>query len=172
MPSSSFDGYKYIYRHYLRIKAALIKFAMVEPLLDNLDLTDYRMKTLKECLIIDDDIDDQEIFLMCVDKISMNVNCRTAKDGVDAISMLTSDTAYIPDYIFVDVNMPKLNGIACLKLLKGIRRLGNTKIFMYSTTSELSVVKDSQELGADGFIVKPASTVELKARLSEIFSGV
>jgi len=130
------------------------------------------MKESKKCLIIDDDLDDQEIFLMCVKKISNEINCITANDGVEAVSMLMSNTEYIPDYIFIDVNMPKLNGIDCLKILKNIQRLKYAKIFMYSTTSERTVLAKSKEFGADDFIIKPSSTSELKEKLSIIFEIV
>jgi CheY-like chemotaxis protein len=130
------------------------------------------MNEQRQCLIIDDDPDDQEIFLMCLRKISNKIDCLTANNGVEAITMLESNEEYIPDYIFLDVNMPKMNGIECLKHLKEIKRLKNTKIFMYSTTSENSIVKKSKKLGADDFIMKPSKTKELKEKLATIFSIV
>jgi CheY-like chemotaxis protein len=130
------------------------------------------MQATKECLIIDDDIDDQEIFLMCVKKINKDINCTTMNNGVDAISMLQSNLQYIPNYVFIDVNMPKLNGIDCLRIIKNIPRLKYSKIFMYSTTSENATVEESMRLGADDFIVKPAKTTELKIKLSKIFEIV
>jgi CheY-like chemotaxis protein len=124
------------------------------------------------CLIIDDDPDDQEIFEMCVRKVNKNVDFRALDNGVDAVVMLRSDDKYVPDYIFLDVNMPKMNGIDCLRELKQIKRLEHTKIFIYSTTSDHKVVDDSKQLGADDFIVKPSSTVELKEKLYRIFNIV
>jgi CheY-like chemotaxis protein len=128
------------------------------------------MTNVKSSLLIDDDLDDQEIFIMCVKSIGRNIDCSTASNGADAIAMLESTKEYIPHYIFLDVNMPKMNGIECLKLLKQIDRLKDTKIFMYSTTSETSVVEKCKDLGADEFIIKPAKTIDLKKKLAEIFS--
>ncbi len=127
------------------------------------------MKAIKECLLIDDDQDDQEVFLLCVNKISKDINCKAIDTAVDAVSMLATNDEYIPDYIFVDVNMPKMNGIDCLKHLKRIDRLKHTKIFMYSTSSDNEIIEASKELGADEFIIKPAKFIELKETLSEIF---
>ncbi len=127
------------------------------------------MTQIKRCLIIDDDEDDQEIFMMCVGKISKNIDCLTISDCVEAISMMKTTPEYTPDYIFLDVNMPKMNGLACLKELKSIERLKNAKIMMYSTTSERGVYEESKQLGATDFIIKPANTAELKAKLSDIF---
>ena len=127
------------------------------------------MKVSIYSLIIDDDLDDQEIFLMCVKNIREDIDCRTANNGVEALAMLDAQKEYTPNYIFLDVNMPKMNGIECLRNLKKIERLRNTKIFMYSTTSESATVEESRKIGADDFIIKPAKTVVLTERLSKIF---
>lgn len=127
------------------------------------------MNHAKKCLIIDDDPDDQEIFLMCIQKIDETIDCYSVNDGVKAISLLTLNNEYIPDYIFLDVNMPKMNGISCLKELRKIEKLDSTKILMYSTTSDHRVLNESKEYGANGFIVKPMKTSELKEKLYGIF---
>ncbi|MCD6017398.1 MAG: response regulator receiver protein [Bacteroidetes bacterium] len=130
------------------------------------------MKEPIKCLIIDDDPDDQEIFLMCIRKISSNIDCLTANSGVDAVGMLKSDKDYVPDYIFLDVNMPRMNGVDCLKKLKSIEKLNRTKILMYSTTSESDIIRETLSLGAVEFIQKPSRTGELKEKLSIIFNIV
>lgn len=127
------------------------------------------MTQTTRCLIIDDDEDDQEIFMMCVDKISKNIECRAISDCVEAILMMAANTDYTPDYIFLDMNMPKMNGIACLKELKRLPRLKDVKIMMYSTTSETGLYEESKQLGATDFIIKPSDTTELKAILANVF---
>lgn len=123
-----------------------------------------------QCLLVEDDIDDQEIFTMCLRKIDKNIECRISNNGVEAITLLNSNDSYIPDFIFMDVNMPKMNGIECLKKVKEMERLKKAKVFMYSTTSEKSVLSQSKELGADEFIVKPAKAQILKEKLATIFT--
>jgi CheY-like chemotaxis protein len=124
---------------------------------------------MKKCLLIDDDLDDQEIFKLCVEAVCKDVNFMGLTESVEAIAMLTTNSGYTPDYIFLDVNMPKMNGVQCLIALKQIERLNQCKIFMYSTTSEGTLLTKSKELGADDFIVKPARTAELKEKLMKIF---
>lgn len=119
------------------------------------------------CLIIDDDIDDQEVFIMTMQKVNSSVQCYTSDTGVEALLMLR-DKQIIPDYIFLDVNMPKMNGIACLREIKNIPHLKDAKVFMYSTTSEDSAVEESNKLGATDFIIKPASPSALKQVLSDL----
>jgi CheY-like chemotaxis protein len=126
----------------------------------------------KECLVIDDDVDDLEIFSMCLRAIRKDVNCRTMTDPVEAISMLAADKGYIPDYIFIDINMPKMNGIDCLKMLKNMERLSYTRMYMYSTSADGRMLEESRSLGATDYIVKPAKVTELKNKLSIIFEVV
>jgi len=127
------------------------------------------MSHTRKCLIIDDDPDDQEIFAMCLNAVDEDAECRAISDPVEAIEELEKEENYIPDYIFLDVNMPKINGIDCLRRLKTIDRLRHTKIFMYSTTSDGPALAQSRVLGAEDFIVKPPGTAELKQRLTAVF---
>jgi PleD family two-component response regulator len=128
-----------------------------------------KIKLNERVPLIDDDLDDQEIFKLCVEKVHQNVNFMGLTESVEAIAMLTANSGYTPDYIFLDVNMPKMNGIQCLSALKQVERLNQCKIFMYSTTSEGELLARSKELGANDFIVKPARTAELKEKLMKIF---
>jgi CheY-like chemotaxis protein len=128
-----------------------------------------KMQETTECLMIDDDKDDQEIFEMCVKNVDETVNCTVANDGVEALALLTSNDKYVPNLIFIDVNMPKMNGIECLKAIKNIDRLKDSKVFMYSTTAETEAVIQSKSLGAEDFLIKSPKTADLKERLAKIF---
>jgi CheY-like chemotaxis protein len=130
------------------------------------------MENSKHCFIIDDDLDDQEIFMMCVTKIGAHITCTCANNGVEAITLLETNSGYSPEYIFIDMNMPKMNGIETLRMIKQMDRLKLSKIFMYSTTSEKAIVKEVKNMGADDFIVKPSKTLELKEKLARIFGIV
>ena len=121
-----------------------------------------------QCLIVDDDIDDQEVFLLCVKQVIKDVICLTANSGVEALSIFKNNSEYKPDFIFIDVNMPKMNGIDCLRSLTQFEQLSDTRIFMYSTTSDNAVVELSKELGARDFIVKPSKILEIKNKLTEL----
>ncbi|HRO41445.1 MAG TPA: response regulator [Flavipsychrobacter sp.] len=125
-----------------------------------------------QCLLIDDDQDDQEIFIMCLESLSDHISCLAKSDGAEAIELFNAHIGYVPDYIFLDVNMPKMNGIECLRLLKNIDRLKSTKIFMYSTISEGDTLSESVKLGAEDFIVKPTKAADLKNRLAAIFKTI
>lgn len=84
-------------------------------------------------LSIDDDSDDREILCDAVKTVDAEVSCIEMENGVDALEFLSS-TKTLPDYIFIDINMPKMNGYECVKMIKSIPRLKNIQLVMHSTT--------------------------------------
>ena len=120
------------------------------------------------CFLIDDDKDDQEIFSLALEGLETVVECRTADDGYEALQILNSDSDFLPDYIFLDLNMPRINGLQCLAEIKKISRLQQIPVIIYSTSSEKRHKDDVAKLGASGFITKPSTISELTKLLSPI----
>lgn len=121
-----------------------------------------------KCFLIDDDIDDQELFLMALEKLNHKVECKIANDGLQALQLLKDNASYIPDFIFLDVNMPKMNGLQTLAEIKKLSNLRHTDVIMFSTSSERSVIETSKELGASKFQVKPTGLTALVNTLSNL----
>ena len=96
------------------------------------------------CLLVDDDPDDQEIFCLALQEIGKNLECIIANGGNQALEMLNSNKALIPDFIFIDVNMPGMNGIDCLKHIKDLEHLKESEVIMYSTTSSQKIIEKSK----------------------------
>jgi PleD family two-component response regulator len=120
------------------------------------------------CLLIDDDLDDQEIFCMALKEVSADIECMLANNAEQALERLQPDPSVQPDLIFIDLNMPLMNGFECLQELKKLEHLKDSEIFMYSTSSESRMMSKSLELGAKDFIVKPPSVTMLKEILSQV----
>jgi len=127
------------------------------------------MQENRKCLMIDDDEDDHEIFKIYLKIINRDITFKGVYNGEEAIDLLKTEPLYVPDYIFLDVNMPKMNGIECLRLLRNFTKLENTKIFMYSTTSETHFLEESRILGAEDFIVKSSKSAKMVKKLCNIF---
>lgn len=126
------------------------------------------MQQVRTCFLIDDDVDDQEIFAMALEKIDQNIGFISAKDGVEGLKKLTENNSFIPDYIFLDINMPRMNGMECLPEIRKLQHLRDAKIIMYSTTSNETIKRTSKALGADDFLVKPPKLGVLVNQLSRI----
>ena len=120
------------------------------------------------CLLVDDDTDDQEIFHIALKELDRDINCRFAKDGIEGLKILNAVPAFLPDYIFLDLNMPRMNGIQCLTEIKKIDRLQGIPVFMYSTSSDPRFIHESLNLGAAEYLIKPASIRELSKMLEGI----
>ena len=73
---------------------------------------------MSKVFLIDDDFDDQEFFSIAVKKLDNNNECHFAKDGEHGLSIVRSDENFTPDYIFIDYNMPRMNGIEATAHIK------------------------------------------------------
>ena len=122
----------------------------------------------KICFMVDDDTDDQEIFSIALEEIEQKVDCVFANDGVDALRKLREDHLFEPDYIFLDLNMPRMNGKQCLVEIKKIKRLSEIPIIIYSTSSEKSFINEVKQIGATAYFTKPSSISELARKLAEV----
>ena len=122
-----------------------------------------------KCFLIDDDVDDQEIFSMAIQELSSSIDCYFADDGVKALETLVTDELFLPHCIFIDINMPRMNGVECLEKIKDIVRLRQVPVCMYSTSADPALVAKVKELGAADFIVKPADITVLSGLLSRFF---
>lgn len=118
--------------------------------------------------LIDDDVDDQEIFSITVGKISPQFRCEFADDGVDALEMLQRGKLD-PDIILIDLNMPRMGGIECLGRIKKMDDYKQTSAYIYSTSDDQVVVERCMKLGAAGFIKKEADPHVLQKKLASIF---
>jgi CheY-like chemotaxis protein len=122
------------------------------------------------CLLIDDDSDDYEIFCIALGQVAPSVVCVYAEDGICALQKLNTDHSFHPHLIFIDINMPRMNGIQCLSEIKKIERLQNVPVYMYSTSANRSIAEKCRQLGAADYMVKSASIGEIEATLARILS--
>jgi CheY-like chemotaxis protein len=123
--------------------------------------------TPARCFLIDDDLDDQEIFVMAIQQFDASIRCDFANDGAKALEQLKADAVDVPDCIFIDVNMPRMNGIEFLEQIKKIDHLKNVPACMFSTSADPTLEVKAKALGAVDFIVKPADITVLSEVLGQ-----
>ena len=124
---------------------------------------------MKSLLLIDDDTDDKELFLEAVSEVDNSVTCFSAKDGVEAIELL-HQVKEQPHLIFLDLNMPRMDGREFLSRIKKEERLKDIPVVVY-TTSKLEKDRDeTKRLGAADFMSKPSVFEELCRQIESMLN--
>ena len=118
--------------------------------------------------MVDDDQDDQEIFRQGVKAVDESINCIMFNSSEELMKALKKKHDNLPDFIFLDLNMPKISGLECLRNIKSISHYKNILVYVYSTSSTLKDINECREAGAVGFLVKPTSLITLKENLRKI----
>jgi CheY-like chemotaxis protein len=127
------------------------------------------MTHAKVCLLIDDDHDDQLVFSIAVKRLNKPILCITADNGLIALRKLEHDPSFKPDFIFLDLNLPGLNGIECLIRIKEISKLSSIPVVIYTTSSRAEDILTAKNLGAFAFITKPDDVTDVAEKLKDFF---
>ena len=112
------------------------------------------MRKALTCFLIDDDVDDQEIFLSVLEEITPSIQCITATNGQEALQKLTSHEVE-PDIIFVDLNMPLMNGKQFLEACTALDGCEKIPVIILTTSSDKKSIEETLRMGASDYITKP-----------------
>lgn len=112
-------------------------------------------------LIVDDDADDRMLFIEAVREIDETIECTIARNGEQALQFLRNFEYSLPDFIFLDIRMPRLNGKKCLFEIKKDERLKNIPVIIYTTSKAVEESKELRAMGAFHFISKPRNADEI-----------
>lgn len=111
-------------------------------------------------MIVDDDEDDLRIFKDAALDVHPAIVCTSAQDCEEGIGLLK--TGLSPDFIFLDLNTPKMDGFQCLAELQKVAHWKTIPTLIYTTSSNKVDMQKAIAAGAQGFIVKPNGYGELK----------
>jgi len=112
----------------------------------------------KHILLIDDDEDEVIMLTDALKQVNMPYKCTWAKSGEQAVSQL----AYLtPDLIFLDINMPGMNGFECLAAIKQVLRLQGIPVVLHSSAMSEDYRRRGMELGAAACLAKPDTISDL-----------
>jgi CheY-like chemotaxis protein len=105
-------------------------------------------------------VEDDELDVISVErslkKIESEYVLHTAYNGIEALKFLRDPEAgLVPDVILLDINMPRMNGIEFLKVLREDEKLKDLKVFIMTTSSEGNDRTAAEKLGISGYIIKP-----------------
>lgn len=127
------------------------------------------MNTTRIVLIIDDDTDDVELFSEALEKVQEGAICYSRHNGQEAMNFLLNPKNPLPDFIFLDLNMPLMNGKQCLKEIRRSKQLRKIPVIIYTTSRQKIDEEETRKLGADEFITKPSRFEDLCSMLLSCF---
>lgn len=113
-------------------------------------------------LLADDDPDDRVLFHEAIHGWANNFKIIEAEDGQQALDVLRSANEP-PHIIVLDINMPRITGIMCAKMIRADERLKHLPIIMMSTSLNEETIAEAKNAGATRYVIKPGAFSELRA---------
>ncbi|MFP2995180.1 response regulator [Spongiivirga sp. MCCC 1A20706] len=121
------------------------------------------MKTLSILLIEDDEIETIK-FKRVLDSMNIKYNLTLSKNGEEALTILQEENK-TPDVIFLDLNMPKMNGTEFLKILKKNAALKYIPAMILTTSNNRTDILECYTIGIAGYILKPLRYEDYKEKI-------
>lgn len=121
-------------------------------------------------LLADDDEDDRLFFKDAIEELKVRTVVNTVNDGVQLMEYLNTPDVQLPNVVFLDLNMPRKDGMECLREIRSDARLKDLSIAIYSTSSSEEDIEETFVRGANIYIKKPNDFAALKKILAEVIS--
>ena len=113
-------------------------------------------------LLADDDKDDCLFFAEALEELPLSTHLTTVHDGEQLMQFLAKTADQLPHVLFLDLNIPRKNGLECLSEIRLNKKLKGLFVIIFSTSSEQDIVNMLYKNGAHHYIRKPAEFAQLK----------
>ncbi|MBF4494519.1 response regulator [Flavobacterium sp. JLP] len=120
-------------------------------------------------LLIEDDVIEVMKFYRVLKKLEFNHQIIEATNGEEALDILNKKEI-VPDIIILDLNMPKLNGIEFLNILKTDDVLKFIPAIILTTSNNHKDVMECYKIGIAGYILKPLKYEEYVDRIAKLLT--
>lgn len=122
------------------------------------------MSAHRVVLIVDDDPFIRKLIVTTLEGVS-EFELHEASDGEEAVQTASREA---PRLVFLDIDMPRLDGIEACRRMRADPAMAGAKIVMLTATAEDSARRRAESAGADFFLTKPFSPLELLRLVSEL----
>jgi CheY-like chemotaxis protein len=123
----------------------------------------------KSIVLIDDDLDEAELFFDALCEIKGRHDFRAFSDGVEALEHILTQRNY-PNFVFQDLNMPLLSGREVLKKIRSHKDTRNISIVIYSNSISPADIEDTRQLNVSHYLQKPENFDSLCRDLRHILA--
>ena len=113
------------------------------------------MRNTKPVMLVEDDSIDAMTVKRFLNDLGVKTLLVRSTNGEEALEYLREENNEMPCIILLDLNMPKMNGIEFLKIIKDDDRLKKIPVIVLTTSKEDRDVVDSFELSVAGYMIKP-----------------
>lgn len=120
-------------------------------------------------LFIEDDVIETMKMNRTINKLQLPHAIKEAKNGEQALKILNNKDS-LPDLIFLDLNMPKINGLEFLKILKKDEVLKYIPTIVLTTSNNRKDVLECYKTGIAGYILKPLKYEDYISRIEKILA--
>jgi len=127
------------------------------------------MTTALKILLIEDDMIEIMKFNRVVKAMPIAHSIIEASNGEEGLKLLENKDE-LPDIILLDLNMPKINGIEFLSLLKKDAELQHIPTIILTTSNNYKDLKECYEIGVSGYILKPLKCEEYIEKIQKVLS--
>jgi CheY-like chemotaxis protein len=130
------------------------------------------MRSIKNSSIFlaDDDEDDCILFKDALREVGYGIELIISYDGEELMNTLDQKVPPEPRLIFLDLNMPRKNGIECLREIRNTDKLKSIPVVILSTSSQEDSIHNAYKYGAHHYITKPGTYTLLKRTLQKVLA--
>lgn len=133
------------------------------------------MNDRQTILLVEDDLNDQMLTIRALKNTGIASTIITVKNGKKAIDYLLArgsfsgrDVTDLPRIIFMDLKMPRVNGLEALRQIRAEEQLKFLPVVMLTSSSEGADIIESYKNGANSYIQKPVDFARFKDMISQI----
>jgi len=123
----------------------------------------------EKILLIDDDTDDQQFFTDVMGSIDSRIVCEIAGNGLEGMELLNNGS--VPDMIFLDLNMPYMNGFDFLRAFRENEHWNGIPVVIFTTSDQQRDIELSKQLGAQAFLTKPNTVRDLRISIERLMQS-
>ena len=118
-------------------------------------------------LLADDDESDRLLFTEAFLELNIKTIVHTVNNGIELMEWLNKENILLPHLLFLDLNMPRKNGLQCLKEIRRNKKLRDLSIAIFSTSDSEKDIEETFLNGANVYITKPNNFNLLKQLLEK-----
>ncbi len=119
-------------------------------------------------LLVEDNPADVALIHEILDEFSLAHECVTARDGVEAVAHLRDASSPLPDFVLLDLNLPRMDGREVLREIRGDPALSHLPVIIHSTSGAVADVNDAYRMHANSYVQKARTLDEFREKVRSV----